>query len=57
MINSLEDYERYASDYSSGMVCVPDSVWPILYQFDEPQNLVVRAVTTDDMTAAGEKIR
>ena len=55
VINSLEDYERYASDYSSGMVCVPDSVWPILYQFDEPQNLVVRAVTTDDMTAAGEK--
>ncbi len=55
VINSLEDYERYAANNSSGMICVPDSVWPILYRFDEPQNLVVRAVTTDDMTAAGEK--
>ena len=25
------------------------------YQYDEPQNLVVRAKSTDDMTAAGEK--
>lgn len=55
VINSMEDYERYASNYSSGMVCVPDSIWPILYRYDEPQNLVVRAVSTDDMTAAGEK--
>ncbi len=55
VINSLEDYERYAASYSSGMVCVPDSIWPILYRYDEPQNLVVQAVTTDDMTAAGEK--
>ncbi len=55
VINSLEDYERYAANYSSGMICVPDQVWPILYRYDEPQNLVVRAVSTDDMTAAGEK--
>lgn len=55
VINSLEDYYRYASDYSSGMVCIPDTIWPVLYRYDEPQNLVVRAVTTDDMTAAGEK--
>ncbi|MCI8464730.1 MAG: FtsX-like permease family protein [Lachnospiraceae bacterium] len=55
VINSLEDYERYASNNSSGMICLPNSIWPLLYRFDEPQNLVVRAVTTDDMTAAGEK--
>lgn len=55
VINSMEDYYRYMSDYSSGMVCVPNSSWPIIYQFDEPQNLVVRAASTDDMTAAGEK--
>ena len=34
---------------------MPDAVWPIIYRFDEPQNLVVRATSTDDMTAAGEK--
>ena len=36
------------------MVCVPDTVWPTLYQYDEPQNVVVRATSTDDMTKAGE---
>lgn len=55
VINSMEDYYRYMADYSSGMVCVPNTSWPIIYQFDEPQNLVVRATSTDDMTAAGEK--
>ncbi len=55
VINSLDDYYRYSSDYSSGTVCVPSSVWPILYRYDEPQSLAVHAVTTDDMTAAGEK--
>ena len=33
---------------------VPDTVWPTLYQYDEPQNVVVRATSTDDMTKAGE---
>ncbi len=55
VINSMEDYYRYASEDGSGFVCVPDSVWPIIYRYDEPQNLMVRAVSTDDMTAAGEK--
>ena len=34
---------------------IPDNVWPVIYQYDEPQNLVVRAKSTDDMTTAGEK--
>lgn len=55
VINSMEDYYRYADTSGSGMVCVPDSVWPIIYRYDEPQNLVVRAKSTDEMTAAGEK--
>ncbi len=55
VINSMDDYYRYASNDGSGMVCVPDAVWPIIYQFDEPQNVVVRAVSTDDMTEAGQK--
>lgn len=55
VINSMEDYYRYMSNSSSGVVCVPDTVWPIIYRFDEPQNLVVQAVSTDAMTDAGEK--
>ena len=55
MINSMEDYYRYMSDDQSGKIIIPDNVWPVIYQYDEPQNLVVRAKSTDDMTAAGEK--
>ena len=40
---------------SSGKIIIPDNVWPVIYQYDEPQNLVVRAKSTDDMTTAGEK--
>ena len=43
------------SDDQSGKIIIPDNVWPVIYQYDEPQNLVVRAKSTDDMTAAGEK--
>lgn len=34
---------------------LPSSVWPILYRYDEPQMVVARAASTDDMTAAGKK--
>ena len=55
VINSMEDYYRYMSDDQSGKIIIPDHVWPVIYQYDEPQNLVVRAKSTDDMTTAGEK--
>ena len=55
VINSMEDYYRYVSTDGSGTICIPDTLWPIIYQYDEPQNLVVRATSTDEMTAAGEK--
>ena len=55
VINSMEDYYRYMSDDLSGKIIIPDNVWPVIYQYDEPQNLVVRAKSTDDMTTAGEK--
>ena len=36
VINSREEYYTYYNE-SSGMVLIPDSVWPIVYQYDEPQ--------------------
>ena len=54
VINSIEDYYTYAQ-VSSGKVYVPDSTWPIIYQFDEPQNLVIRVDSTDNMTTAGKE--
>lgn len=54
VINSIEDYYTYTQD-STGKVYVPDTTWPIIYQFDEPQNLVIRVDSTDHMTNAGKE--
>lgn len=52
-IESVEDYYTYA-DRSGGRVFLPDRVWPVVFHFDEPQTVAVRAASTDDMTAAGK---
>lgn len=54
VINSISDYETYAQD-ESGTVFIPLTDWPISYKYDEPENVLVRAKSTDDMTAAGKK--
>ena len=48
VINSQEDYYMYVQN-QSGKVFLPSSVWPILYRYDEPQMVVARAASTDDM--------
>ena len=55
VIETLNDYYLYA-DTSSGHIFVPDAVWPILYRFDEPQSVAVKASSTDDMAAAGKAV-
>ncbi|MCM1258656.1 MAG: ABC transporter permease [Roseburia sp.] len=52
-INSMEDYYTYSQD-ASGKIYVPNTIWPIIYQYDEPQNLVVGVESTDDMTNVGK---
>ena len=52
-INSLQDYHLYA-DTSSGSVYLPSSVWPTVYQFDEPQSVAIKTENTDAMTTAGK---
>ncbi|MBO5460975.1 MAG: ABC transporter permease [Ruminococcus sp.] len=54
-IQSFEDYMMYM-DISSGSVFVPDKCWPIIYRYDEPQYVAVKAVSTDDMTTAGKNV-
>lgn len=54
VINSIEDYYTYA-DSSAGAIYIPDTTWPIVYQYDEPQNIVLRVESTDDMTSAGKE--
>ena len=35
---------------------IPDSCWPIVYRYDEPQSVAVRASSTNDMTTAGNNV-
>ena len=53
VINSIDDYYTYAQE-SAGSVYVPDTTWPTIYQYDEPQNVVVRVDSTDNMTSVGK---
>ena len=55
VIETLSDYYLYA-DTSSGHIFVPDAVWPILYRYDEPQSVAVKATSTDDMASAGKAV-
>lgn len=52
-INTFEDYNTYSSD-KSGNIYMPLSDWPICYAYDEPENVLVQANSTDDMTKAGK---
>ena len=53
-INSLSDYQLYATT-DGGSVYVPDSLWPQLFQFDEPQSVAIKVKNTDVMASVGKK--
>lgn len=46
-----EFYEYYQTVI--GTVMIPSKCWPIAFQFDEPENVVIRADSTDNMSQAG----
>lgn len=54
VINSYSDYLNYYQE-EYGMVMMPDVSWPILYQYDEPENCIVRAKSTDVMSELGRE--
>ncbi|MDO5139476.1 MAG: ABC transporter permease, partial [Oscillospiraceae bacterium] len=51
-IESVEDYYTYMGN-SSAKLYVPLACWPILFQFDEPEAVVIKAKDTESMTNAG----
>lgn len=54
VIQSMDDYNTYSQE-SYATVFMPNSCWPIVYQFDEPENAVVMAKTTEDMSIVGKE--
>lgn len=53
-ISSIDDYYTYAGD-TTGKLFIPKASWPIVYNYDEPENVVIKATSTDDMTRAGQQ--
>ena len=54
-INSLEDYYTYVGS-ERGAIYIPTECWDIVYKYDEPQRVAVKAVSTDEMTNAGSAV-
>ena len=54
-ISSYNDYYMYA-DTSAGAIFIPSTTWPMVFYFDEPQNVAVKATSTDAMTKAGKAV-
>ena len=52
-INTLSEYEEY-SQTIMGSVMIPDTTWPVAFKFDQPQNVIVRADSTDNMSSVGK---
>lgn len=44
----------YANDDSQGNVFVPSGTWPVIFGYDEPQNLLLKADSTDTMATVGK---
>ena len=53
-IENINDYYSFV-DTSGGTIFIPLPDWPILFIFDEPQQVALRADSPDDMTAIGQK--
>ena len=55
VINSIDEYYTYYSSNSGGMLLVPNAIWPVVYQYDEPQQVSVKAISPEAMSNAGKK--
>ena len=51
-ISDINEYYQYMENMV-GSVMIPDTCWPISFKFDVPQNAVIKADSTDNMSTAG----
>ncbi len=56
VINTLEDYYTYMKSSTAGKVFLPNSIWPSLFAYDEPQEVAARASSTEAMSTVGKSV-
>lgn len=52
---NIDNISQYWDYYQSviGSVMIPSRCWPMVFKFDEPENAIIRADSTDSMSTAG----
>ena len=51
-LKTIDEYNQYYQ-MIMGTVMIPNKCWPMAFKFDEPENAVIRADSTDNMSSAG----
>ena len=51
-ISSIDEFYTYYQTMV-GTIMIPNKCWPIAYQFDQPENAIIKADSTDTMSDAG----
>ncbi|MCF0132762.1 MAG: ABC transporter permease, partial [Blautia sp.] len=51
-IETLSEYDEYFQTMI-GSVMIPSKSWPIAFRFDEPENVIIKADKTDNMSSTG----
>lgn len=51
-INGINEFYEYYQSIM-GSIMIPNKCWPIAFQFDESENAVIKADSTDNMSTAG----
>lgn len=54
-IKTLSQYDEYHQEIT-GSIMIPNKSWPIAFKFDEPENVIIKADSTDNMSAAGKSV-
>lgn len=54
-IDSISQYDEYYQSIM-GSVMIPSACWPIAFKFDEAENAVIKADSTDNMDTAGSAV-
>lgn len=55
IINNVEEWYTYFGEETSSLLILPDAIWPVVYHYDEPYQVIVKAKSTEDMADAGKK--
>ncbi|HJB28246.1 MAG TPA: ABC transporter permease [Candidatus Blautia faecavium] len=52
---NIEDISQFYEYFQTMMGCImiPSASWPIVFSYDEPENAIIKADSTDNMSSAG----